>query len=178
MTWLKVPPSFRRRLRKFSIRQEPLPRKRANSAKRRSNARRSCCNRHRALVDLFGKVNTLNLDKSELEKTDDKGNLALRLNTQEVSDAIAKTAYVHNMAPGDLADVVMPLLRPVQENMTEVRVRLAQMNTIFNDAPLPDALMSGWVGKSANPRGRSADGGDWRPQGQPRQSRADSGGGY
>jgi hypothetical protein len=94
-----------------------------------------------ALVDLFGKVNTLNLDKAELEKTDDKGNLALRLNTQEISDAFVKTAYVHNMAPGDLADMVMPLLRPVQENMTEVRVRLAQMNTIFNDAPLPDALM-------------------------------------
>jgi hypothetical protein len=94
-----------------------------------------------ALVDLFSKVNTLNLDKTELEKTDDKGNLALRLNTQEVSDAFAKTAYVHNMAPGDLADMVMPLLRPVQENMAEVRVRLAQMNTIFNDAPLPDALM-------------------------------------
>ncbi len=89
-----------------------------------------------ALVDLFSKVATLDLDVGV-----NKGKLAERTNARYVTEAMAKTAYVHNMAPGDLADVVMPLLRPVQENMTEVKVRLAQMHTILNDAPLPDALM-------------------------------------
>ncbi len=89
-----------------------------------------------ALVDVFGKVGTLDLDKGV-----DKGNLAKRTNAQEVTKSIAQIAYVRNIPAGDLADMVTPLLRPVQENMAEVRVRLAQFYNVTNDAPLPEALM-------------------------------------
>lgn len=88
------------------------------------------------LVDVFGKVGTLDLDKDV-----NKGDLAKRTNAQEVTKAIAQIAYVRGIPAGDLADVVTPLLRPVQENMAEVRVRLAQLYNVTNDAPLPEALM-------------------------------------
>lgn len=93
------------------------------------------------LTSIFSKVATLDLDKAAVDKTDDKGDTALRKNTKIVSDTIAKTAYVRNISAIDLTETVTPLLRPVQENMNEVRVRLAQIYTVFGDAPLPEALM-------------------------------------
>ncbi|MCK6444558.1 hypothetical protein [Elstera cyanobacteriorum] len=94
-----------------------------------------------AYAEVYSKVGTLDLDKDKQGEDVRKGDLSLRPNAAKVSTAVAQIATVRNLPAGDLAEVVTPLLAPVQNNMRAVNRRLAQLYAVYADAPLPDALM-------------------------------------
>lgn len=94
-----------------------------------------------AYAEVFSKIGTLDLDKDKQGEDVRKGDLSLRPNAAKVSTAVAQIATVRNLPAGDLAEVVTPLLAPVQNNMRAVNRRLAQLYAVYADAPLPDALM-------------------------------------
>lgn len=94
-----------------------------------------------AYAEVYSKVGTLDLDKDKQGEDVKKGDLSLRPNAAKVSTAVAQIATVRNLPAGDLAEVVTPLLTPVQNNMRAVNRRLAQLYAVYADAPLPDALM-------------------------------------
>ncbi|GGA00286.1 hypothetical protein GCM10011497_33600 [Elstera cyanobacteriorum] len=94
-----------------------------------------------AYAEVFSKIGTLDLDKDKQGEDVKKGALSERPNAAKVSTAVAQIATVRNLPAGDLAEVVTPLLTPVQNNMRAVNRRLAQLYAVYADAPLPDAMM-------------------------------------
>ncbi len=84
-----------------------------------------------AYAEVYSKVGTLDLDKDKQGEDVRKGDLSLRPNAAKVSTAVAQIATVRNLPAGDLAEVVTPLLAPVQNNMRAVNRRLAQLYAVY-----------------------------------------------